>query len=347
MDPINNIIAISKSILPLLIEKQRINVELSKHEAVLISKLQLLTMEKQNTIEGQNSPESPISANADEPINYEAPLEIPLEREDVNNCEEVNNSEDNFNEETPQPPSPEQLPLPQPNSIFDMTASPLSVNDNNNNVNSAVEAPLSDDETLEVTDEVEREIDQVERNGTDSGLGGGNNKSFTVALEEPPSPFTMKLNFSLNDLFNTDPDHFYSEEQTINSFKWILKINYRKQEKFKGATVPLALGVFLQCKGREDGNQGSCNVNELTFKIHNWNQGTPGLMKARICTTPFEPPFTLTNGVWFNLDKKKKMIEDGLVTKEGLKIRVSVVLLFRHPQSSNSTQSFPDDEGPL
>ncbi|KAL7080116.1 hypothetical protein ACQ4LE_000634 [Meloidogyne hapla] len=179
MDPVNSIIAISKSILPLLIEKQRINVELSKHEAVLISKLQLLTMEKQNTIEGQNSPESPISANADEPINYEAPLEIPLEREDVNNCEEINNNEDNFNEE--------------PNSIFDMTASPLSVNDNNNNVNSAVEAPLSDDKTLEVTDEVELVIDQVERNGTDSGLGGGNNKSFTVALEEPPSPFTMKL----------------------------------------------------------------------------------------------------------------------------------------------------------
>uniref|UniRef100_A0A1I8B7H6 Lzipper-MIP1 domain-containing protein n=1 Tax=Meloidogyne hapla TaxID=6305 RepID=A0A1I8B7H6_MELHA len=166
MDPVNSIIAISKSILPLLIEKQRINVELSKHEAVLISKLQLLTMEKQNTIEGQNSPESPISANADEPINYEAPLEIPLEREDVNNCEEINNNEDNFNEE--------------PNSIFDMTASPLSVNDNNNNVNSAVEAPLSDDKTLEVTDEVELVIDQVERNGTDSGLGGGNNKSFTA-----------------------------------------------------------------------------------------------------------------------------------------------------------------------
>ena len=56
------------------------------------------------------------------------------------------------------PPSPEQLPLPQPNSIFDVEVSPLSVSHSNNNVNSAVEAPLSDDETLEVTDEVEREI---------------------------------------------------------------------------------------------------------------------------------------------------------------------------------------------
>uniref|UniRef100_A0A914N6D8 MATH domain-containing protein n=1 Tax=Meloidogyne incognita TaxID=6306 RepID=A0A914N6D8_MELIC len=310
-----------------------------------MANLKLITMEPPKTIDEQNSPESPISGNSDGLNNYETPLQIPLEREDVKN-----NSEDNINQEIPEeqsPPSPERLPLPQPNSIFDVEVSPLSVSHSNNNVNSAVEAPLSDDETLEVTDEVEREIDQVgngERNLADSGLGGRNNNSFTVPLQEPPTNFTMKLDFSLNDLFATEPDNFHSTEQIINNFKWILKINYRKQEQFKGTTIPLSLGIFVQCKGPlNENNRGSCIVNELNFKIHNWNQGVPGLMKTRVCSTPFEPPFTSTTGVWFNLDKKKKMIEEGLVTREDLRIRVSVVLIFRHPHNSNSTQSIPDD----
>uniref|UniRef100_A0A914NLC0 Candidate secreted effector n=1 Tax=Meloidogyne incognita TaxID=6306 RepID=A0A914NLC0_MELIC len=148
-----------------------------------MANLKLITMEPPKTIDEQNSPESPISGNSDGLNNYETPLQIPLEREDVKD-----NSEDNINQETPEeqsPPSPEQLPLPQPNSIFDVEVSPLSVSHSNNNVNSAVEAPLSDDETLEVTDEVEREIDQVgngERNLADSGLGGRKNNSFTGFL---------------------------------------------------------------------------------------------------------------------------------------------------------------------
>jgi len=127
-----------------------------------------------------------------------------------------------------------------------------------------------------------------------------------VPLQEPPTNFTMKLDFSLNDLFATEPDNFHSTEQIINNFKWILKINYRKQEQFKGTTIPLSLGIFVQCKGPlNENNRGSCIVNELNFKIHNWNHGVPGLMKTRGCSTPFEPPFTSTTGVWFNLDKKK------------------------------------------
>nr|CAD2163995.1 unnamed protein product [Meloidogyne enterolobii] len=345
MDSGNNIISISKDILTLLEEKRCIDGELAKREVLLMANLKLITMEPPKTIDEQNSPESPISGNSDGLNNYETPLQIPLEREDVKN-----NSEDNINQEIPEeqsPPSPERLPLPQPNSIFDVEVSPLSVSHSNNNVNSAVEAPLSDDETLEVTDEVEREIDQLgngERNLADSGLGGRNNNSFTVPLQEPPTNFTMKLDFSLNDLFATEPDNFHSTEQIINNFKWILKINYRKQQQFKGATIPLSLGIFVQCKGPlNENNRGSCIVNELNFKIHNWNQGVPGLMKTRGCSTPFEPPFTSTTGVWFNLDKKKKMIEEGLVTREDLRIRVSVVLIFRHPHNSNSAQSIPDD----
>nr|CAD2174044.1 unnamed protein product [Meloidogyne enterolobii] len=345
MEPVNNIIPISKTILTLLEEKRRMDGEIAKHEVLLMANLKLITMEPPKTIDEQNSPESPISGNSDGLTNYETPLQIPLEREDVKD-----NSEDNINQETPEeqlPPSPEQLPLPQPNSIFDVEVSPLSVSHSNNNVNSAVEAPLSDDETLEVTDEVEREIDQVgngERNLADSGLGGRKNNSFTVPLQEPPTNFTMKLDFSLKDLFATKQDNFHSTEQTINNFKWILKINYRKQEQFKGTTIPLSLGIFVQCKGPlNENNRGSCIVNELNFKIHNWNHGVPGLMKTRGCSTPFEPPFTSTTGVWFNLDKKKKMIEEGLVTREDLSIRVSVVLIFRHPHNSNSAQSIPDD----
>lgn len=61
-----------------------------------------------------------------------------------------------------EPPSPELLPKPNPIPVF-MSSSPLSIN-NNHHINSAVEAPLSDDNdvTLEVTEEVERELGIIE-----------------------------------------------------------------------------------------------------------------------------------------------------------------------------------------
>ena len=116
----------------------------------------------------------------------------------------------------------------------------------------------------------------------------------------------MQLSFSLRDLFATDQLH--STEQIIKNFKWILNIKYRKKyKKSNGTTIPLLFGIFLQCKGPAENYQGNnmfCSVNELNFKIHN-SKGSPGLMKTKICTVPFEPPFDGTNGVWFNLEGKQ------------------------------------------
>uniref|UniRef100_A0A1I8B7Z2 MATH domain-containing protein n=1 Tax=Meloidogyne hapla TaxID=6305 RepID=A0A1I8B7Z2_MELHA len=176
---------------------------------------------------------------------------------------------------------PELSPKPQHCSFFDEIPSPLF----NSNNNSVVEDPVFNNNIFVITDKNERGI---------------------VPLEEPPTPFTMKFIFSPNDFFKADPDHFYSEEQIINNFKWVLKINFREAIKYKYRTIPLILGIFLQCKGPIEGNnQQRCNVKELTFKVLNWNQGTPALAKTKVCQIPFEPPFAMTNGVWFKFDGKK------------------------------------------
>jgi len=53
MDPVSNIISISKAILTLLEEKRRIDGELAKHKVLLMANLKLITMEHPKTIDEQ------------------------------------------------------------------------------------------------------------------------------------------------------------------------------------------------------------------------------------------------------------------------------------------------------
>lgn len=100
----------------------------------------------------------------------------------------------------------------------------------------------------------------------------------------------------------------YSAEQTINNFKWVMKINFKKAFEKGNKKIPFLLGLFLQCKGPADENyKGSMlsNPRELSFRIHNQLPGIPGLTKTKICRVPFEPPYTQTQGVYYELEGRQ------------------------------------------